>query len=181
MGTMKVTKMKKNLFYRALGVVGAVFVPAAAIAAFTTPNVFVESTTLSSADMNENFEEIRLELEALQGRLDAQESGPDLYTEYTSLDNNWTAFDAGRAPQSRLDSDGMVHLQGMIKGGTDGEVFTLADGHGASTSRHFVVTMEDSSTAHIFVGSSVAIDSMTGNASVEGGFVSLDGIVFSTR
>ena len=158
------------------------FVPAAAIAAFTTPNVFVESTTLSSADMNENFDEIRLELERLQGRLDTQESGEDLYYEYTGLSNSWSAYSDSQAPQSRLDSDGMVHLHGLIKGGASGTtVFTLKDGHTPAHQSHFIVTMEDNATAHIIVGGSVYGESMTGDPTVQDGFVSLDGITFSTR
>ena len=145
MGPMKVkSKMKKTAIYRGIGIAGALFVPALAIAAFTVPNTFVAETVISASAMNQNFDAVASELELLQARLDALESGDTEWTDAV-LGNDWDNHNvvSGVYPTAafRKDADGIVHFRGIISGGVDQSVaFTLPTGYYPSKTTSYVVS-----------------------------------------
>jgi hypothetical protein len=66
--------MKRASWPRYLGIIGAVLVPAAVIAAFNVPHAFQTGEVLKADSLNTNFNAVKAELESLQGRMAALET-----------------------------------------------------------------------------------------------------------
>jgi len=61
--------MKRFSWSRSLGIIGAVLVPAAVIAAFNVPHAFQSGEVLKADSLNTNFNAVKAELESLQARM----------------------------------------------------------------------------------------------------------------
>jgi len=64
----------KRAWPRYLGVVAAMLVPAAVIAAFNVPHAFQSGEVLKADSLNTNFNAVKAELEALQARVSSLET-----------------------------------------------------------------------------------------------------------
>jgi hypothetical protein len=94
------------------------------------------------------------------------------------LNNSWVPYGAPYAnPGYRRDALGFVHLQGLVKNGTAGLIFTLPTGYRPLATKHFAVVSSNGTTDAF---GSVLIDA-TGNVTANAynsAYVSLSGITF---
>jgi hypothetical protein len=101
--------MKRAPSVRVLGILGALLVPALAVAAFNLPHAFQSGEVLTAANLNNNFNAVKTELEALQARVTMLENASAaktdlqaLTTRVTTLETNSSSKTDVQALQSRV-------------------------------------------------------------------------------
>lgn len=88
--------------YRYLGVVGALLVPALAVAAFNLPHGFMAGEVLTAANLNNNFNAVKQELESLQSRVTTLENGTVSKAEYQALAARVAALETSSTELNRV-------------------------------------------------------------------------------
>lgn len=132
--------------YRILGVIGAILLPGAAIAALDIPNVFSEGDVISSSEMNQNFTAVKTSVDALEDRIAVLEAhlaatqGPANWVSVENdLLNDWRKWSSAFVDTGYTkNAAGVVHLRGLIRGGTDTDAFQLPVGYRPSATLDMV-------------------------------------------
>jgi hypothetical protein len=163
---------------RWLGVAGALLLPPLAVAALEIPNTFSAGDPISASQMNDNFQTVKAKVEELEGLLGTHATteawiAPTLLNGWTNYGQTWTTA------AYRKDAHGVVHLKGLVQGGTVSAVLTLPAGYRPAQSRTLVTAGWQSSAPRtvgleVTTSGSVRCDSTCTSAS----WISLDGVAF---
>jgi len=94
--------MKRPPSVRVLGILGALLVPALAVAAFNLPHAFSQGELLTAANLNNNFNAIKAELESLQARVATLETNSGSKADLTALQGRVTTIEGTSTELSRV-------------------------------------------------------------------------------
>jgi hypothetical protein len=94
--------MTKRPIVRYVGVGLALLVPALAIAAFNVPHGFMAGEVLTAQNLNDDFNAVKQELEALQARVTALENGRSTKSELQTVSGRVSTLESTATELSRV-------------------------------------------------------------------------------
>jgi hypothetical protein len=94
--------MKKRPIVHYVGVGLALLVPALAVAAFNVPHGFMSGEVLTAQNLNDNFNAVKQELEALQARVTTLENGRATKSEVQAVQTKVTTLESTTTELSRV-------------------------------------------------------------------------------